>query len=305
MLRGLYTAAAGMVTQQRRHDTITNNIANMNTPGFKQANSVARSFPEMLIAAMGTDKPGASPYIGTMHNGVFGEESISVSIQGDLQETNRPFDFALVSNIQVADANGNPLVFDAKGENIDDNGVRTFQPRAFFTVQNPDGEQRYTLNGKFTVNEQRQLITLDGYQVLGNDGQPIVLTDANDEAISNFTVTADGAFLDGNGEPIINAAGDPLSLLITKAQDPNRLILEGNGLYTVNAEDQATLVAVDPTNPLDSVAVRQGFIERSNVDATQSMIDLMSAMRNYEANQKMIQYYDKSLEKAVNEVGRV
>lgn len=305
MLRGLYTAAAGMLTQQRRHDTITNNIANMNTPGYKQANSVARSFPEMLVAAMGTDQPGAAPFIGTMHNGVFGEESISVNIQGDLQETNRPLDFALVSNIQVQDANGDPILFDNKGENVDDNGVRTFQPRAFFTVQNPEGEQRYTLNGKFTVNDQRQLVTLDGYQVLGNDGEPIVLNDANDEAISNFTVTADGAFLDGNGEVIINAAGDPLSLLITKAQDPNRLILEGNGIYTVNAEDQGTLVAVDPLNPLDSVAVRQGFIERSNVDPTQSMIDLMSAMRNYEANQKMIQYYDRSLEKAVNEVGRV
>ncbi|MBR2570364.1 MAG: flagellar hook-basal body protein, partial [Paenibacillus sp.] len=56
MLRGLYTAASGMMTQQRRHDTVTNNIANMNTPGYKSVNSVQRSFPEMMIKLMGTDE---------------------------------------------------------------------------------------------------------------------------------------------------------------------------------------------------------------------------------------------------------
>ncbi|TCZ76813.1 flagellar hook-basal body protein [Paenibacillus albiflavus] len=305
MLRGLYTAAAGMLTQQRRHDTITNNIANMNTPGFKQATTVQRSFPEMMIAAMGTDQQGPSPFIGNMYNGVFGEESVSLHVQGDLQETYNPYDFALVSNLGVNDAAGNPMIFDATGQNIDANGTRTFQPQPFFAVLNGQGEQRYTLNGKFTANENRELVTLDGNRVLGNDGQPIVLTDANGEAISDFRVTASGAFVDHEGNPIVNANGDPLSLLIMKAQDPNRMLLEGNGLYTINPEDQATLVAIDPNNPLDNVEVRQGFIERSNVDSTQSMIDLMSAMRNYEANQKMIQYYDKSLEKAVNEVGRV
>jgi flagellar basal-body rod protein FlgF len=59
MLRGLYTAAAGMISEQRRHDTITNNIANINSPGFKQGNSLSRSFPEMLIARIrdGQDGP--------------------------------------------------------------------------------------------------------------------------------------------------------------------------------------------------------------------------------------------------------
>jgi len=55
----------------------------------------------------------------------------------------------------------------------------------------------------------------------------------------------------------------------------------------------------------DRVEVRQGYIERSNVDAAQSMVDLMAAQRAYEANQKVIQFYDKSLDKAVNEVGKV
>ena len=50
MLRGLYTAAAGMIMEQRKHDTITNNISNINTPGFKQGNAVSRSFPEFMIS---------------------------------------------------------------------------------------------------------------------------------------------------------------------------------------------------------------------------------------------------------------
>lgn len=294
-----------MLTQQRKHDTVTNNISNLNTPGFKQANTVARSFPEMLIAAMGTDKPGASPYIGTMYNGVFGEESIALQLQGDLQETHNPLDFALKSNIQVLDGAGVPLAFDATGKNLDADGNVTYQPQALFTVQNAQGETRYTLNGKFSVNEQRQLVNISGNLVLGDDGKPIVLVDANDEAISDFNVTSAGYFLDREGQPLANANGDPLRLMLMKAQNPNQLILEGNGLYTINAEDQASIVVLDPNNRLDDVEVNQGFVERSNVDSTQSMIDLMSAMRNYEANQKMVQYYDKSLEKAVNEVGRI
>ncbi len=55
----------------------------------------------------------------------------------------------------------------------------------------------------------------------------------------------------------------------------------------------------------DVVSVRQGYLEVSNVDASQSMVDMMAALRAYEANQKVIQFYDKSLDKAVNEVGRV
>ena len=61
MLRGLYTAASGMTTQQRRHDAITNNIANLNTPGFKGSNTVSRTFPDMLLSAMGGPEGTVKP----------------------------------------------------------------------------------------------------------------------------------------------------------------------------------------------------------------------------------------------------
>jgi flagellar basal-body rod protein FlgF len=299
MLRGLYTAAAGMISEQRRHDTITNNIANINSPGFKQGNSLSRSFPEMLIARIrgGQDSPGNTP-IGRLNTGVFAEENIAIHTQGDLQQTQNPYDFALVSNLKVPNAQ-----FDANGRFVDPNGNVVYQPQALFTVQNEAGEPRYSLNGKFTVDATGRLVNSEGHTVVGRDGQPLVLINpATGLPNRNIKVTNNGEFLDEAGRPALNAAGQPLGLLISRAENPNLLLREGNGLYRINPGDEATVTAVAPG---DQVEVRQGYIERSNVDAAQSMVDLMSALRAYEANQKVVQYYDKSLEKTVNEVGRV
>lgn len=299
MLRGLYTAASGMIAQQRKHDIVTNNIANINTPGFKGGNGINRSFPEILISRVrsGKDEPGSVP-IGRLNTGVLAEENVSLHAQGDLQETNNPFDFALISNIQVPGA-----VFDSSGKYVDENGQRVIQPQAFFTILNAAGEERYSLNGKFSLDATGQMIDSEGQQVLGRDGQPIVLVDpGTGTPITNFRIMRSGQFTNADGQPLLGANGQPMSLLITRVEDPNQLIREGNGLYRLNPEAQG---AVRPINADDQVEVRQGFVERSNVDTGQSMVDMMAALRAYEANQKMIQFYDRSMEKAVNEVGRV
>lgn len=300
MLRGLYTAAAGMIMEQRKHDTITNNISNINTPGFKQGNAVSRSFPEFMISlASGAGNQRTSFPIGKLNTGVFAEEDLSLYQQGDLQETKNPLDVAIVSNIQVPG-----LQFDGSGKTITANGDKIFQPQAFFTVQDTNGEQRYSRNGKFQVNNAGEVVTPDGYKVMGRDGQPIILIDpATNTFLPSVKIRPDGQLLDEvNGQPLLNAAGQPLALMISQVNDPNRLVREGNGLYMINPADQATVTSITPN---DQVQIKQGYIERSNVDATQSMIDMDSALRAYETNQKMVQYYDKSLEKTVNEVGRV
>ncbi|CAG7655536.1 flagellar hook-basal body protein [Paenibacillus allorhizosphaerae] len=299
MLRGLYTAASGMIAQQRKHDIVTNNVANLNTPGFKGGTGINRSFPEVLISRVrnGKDEPGAVS-VGRINTGVMAEENVSLHAQGDIRETNNPFDFALISNIQVPGAR-----FDSSGKYVDENGVRVIQPQAFFTIMNAAGEQRYSLNGKFSVDANGQLIDSDGRQVMDRNQQPIVLVDpATNTPITNFRISRTGQFTNIDGEPLLGAGGQPVSLLITRVEDPNLLIREGNGLYRLTEEDQGT---IRPIDDLDQVEVRQGYIERSNVDTGQSMVDMMSALRAYEANQKMIQYYDKSMEKAVNEIGRI
>lgn len=299
MLRGLYTSASGMISQQRKHDIVTNNIANANTPGFKQGTAVSRSFPEMLAARMNnTNDEPSGVRIGAINTGVLAEENVSLHAQGDIRETNNPFDFALISNIQVEGAR-----FDASGKYVDENGQRVMQPQAFFTVRNADGEERYSTSGKFTVNVEGQLVTSEGNLVLDRSGEPIVLLEPETRTpVTNFRITREGRFTNVDGQALLGQNGQPMTLMITRVDDPNQLVREGNGLYRLAAENNGV---ARPVNAEDQVEIRQGYIEDSNVDPTQAMVDMMSALRAYEANQKMIQYYDQSMDKAVNEVGRV
>lgn len=303
MIRGLYTAAAGMTTQQRKHDTVTNNIANLNTPGFKQVNAVSRSFPDVLISLINGGGEGpASQTIGRLNTGVIIEEMVLSFTQGDLQETGKMTDFALLSNIQVFEmVLGEPqmLDFDASGKAVNNAGDIVYRPQAFFTVWNAEGEERYTRNGQFVVNEAGELLNTDGYRVIGQAGEPINLA----LPLSQVRMGENGFFYNAiSGEPVLDEMGDQVALLISQIDNPHRLIREGSGIYQLTNPEE------NPARPIDVLAevnVLQGFIERSNVDPAQSMVDMMTALRMYEANQKVIQFYDKSLEKAVNEVGRV
>lgn len=281
-----------MIAEQRRHDTINNNIANLLTPGFKGGNVVNRSFPEMLVSLMNGGEGTSTSSIGRMNTGVLAEENPIQFTQGDLQETGNPMDVAIESDIQVPG-----MIFDAAGKYVSADGQVTFQPQALFTLLNPDGGQRYTRNGKFTLNEQGELLAANGYKVLGTDGRPIVIN----PQITQVNVTSEGQLIDGlTNRPIADANGQPLSLLLSRIENPNLLLAEGNGSFLLSDPNTAR-----PVTPQDQVTVRQGYIERSNVDPTQSMAEMMAALRAYEANQKVIQYYDRSLDKAVNEVGRV
>ncbi|WP_027087173.1 flagellar hook-basal body protein [Cohnella panacarvi] len=288
MLRGLYTAASGMTTQQRRHDAITNNIANINTPGFKGSNTVSRTFPDMLLSAMGGPEGTVNP-IGKLSTGVFAEENLLSMIQGDLQETYRNQDIALVSDILVPGA-----VFDGSGKFVDENGAITYQPQAYFSILTPEGEERYTRNGSFKTAADGTLLTSDGMRVLGANGQPIQVNVSWDAV----KVTAGGALVDGvTGLPL---DGEP-QLRIMRVENPNLLVREGDGRFRY--EGDAAGIRQIAAN--DRVEARQGYLERSNVDTAQAAVDLMSALRAYEANQKVIQFYDRSLDKAANDIGRV
>jgi flagellar basal-body rod protein FlgF len=302
MLRGLNTAAAGMIANQRRHDTVTNNIANLNTPGYKANFAVQRSFPEMLIALVGGGD-GTNAHVssvGRLNTGVFTEEAPAVYLQGDLMETRDLSDFAIVSNIQLPG-----VAFDASGKYVSPDGEKLFQPQAMFAVRTGTGEEQYTRNGKFTVDAAGQLVTSDGYLVLDSERRPIRFVDPVTGApkpISEIKITNDGQLIDGiSGAPLLDENDASLSFLVVRIENPNRLIRQGNGNFGLPGGDEPPPVV----NPGDDVELFQGFVERSNVDPTQATIDLMAAQKAYETNQRMVQFYDKSLEKAVNEVGRV
>ena len=276
-----------MLAQQRRHDAVTHNIANLNTPGYKAMAPVNRAFPEMLLAAMGGPNPPRQP-IGPINTGVLAEENLTLLTQGMLQETYRPLDLAIVSDIEVPGA-----VFDASGKYVAPDGTVIVQPQVYFTVRTPQGE-RYTRDGSFRQEPDGTLVTFDGMPVLGVDGEPIVV----EESWENVRVLPDGRLvLALTGEPL---PGNP-QLLLTRVENPMLLVREGDGRYRHDGPEDN----LAPLQPGDRAEVRQGYLERSNVDPAQSAVDLMAALRAYEANQKVIQSYDRSLEKAVNEIGRV
>jgi flagellar basal-body rod protein FlgF len=276
VLRGFYTAASGMLSQQRRVEMLTNNIANANTPGYKADQASLRAFPEMLLARLDTTTiPTKEPRsfrnqatIGAIHSGVYMQEMLPNFVQGDLKETGQKTDLALVDgNLPVNEAG-------VKGS-------------IFFMVQNANGETRYTRNGNFTLDAQGFLTTNEGFYVLDENGERIQLTS---EA---FQVTPDGTIFEND----VRVA----RLGIAFANNPNNMVKEGNGLF----RSEGGVLPSAMNNPNVTYQIQQGFLERSNVDVARSMTDMMSAYRAFEANQKILQAYDKSMDKAVNEIGRI
>ncbi|MEK5240098.1 flagellar hook-basal body protein [Paenibacillus sp. FSL L8-0470] len=291
MIRGLYTAAAGMVTQQRRHDTAVQNIANLNTTGYKQVDSVSHAFPDVLISAMsgGTTKP-----VGRLNTGVFAEQSVSQYLQGDLIESGKSIDFALSTDLQVTDpATGDNIAFDGSGKYVTPEGEVIYRPQAFFTVQDNEGNNLYTRNGSFSVSATGQVLSAGGFNVLDANGNPLVLTGPQD----NLKV-------DGQGNLINTATGLPsgTKIGVSVITRPQELVRDGNGVFHA---DDIEAAEIRYANAGDNLQVRQRYLENSNVDPTQVTVDMNAAYRAYEANQKVIQFYDTSLQKTVNEVGRV
>lgn len=158
----------------------------------------------------------------------------------------------------------------------------------FYSVQGADGNVRYTRNGDFTLNGQGYLTTSGGHFVLNEQGQPIQLSS------DQFTVSENGQITGANGETARLGVGF--------AANPQRMIKEGDGLY--RTEDGNALQNAFNQEGIQ-FKLQQGYLERSNVDVSRTMTDMLTAYRAFEANQKVLQAYDRSMEKAANEVGKI
>ncbi|WP_391207526.1 flagellar hook-basal body protein [Psychrobacillus sp. L4] len=278
MFRGFHTVASGMIAQQRRTELLTNNMANANTPGYKADQSVIRSFPEMFLSKLGPSNiPTETPIkgknatgIGALGTGVYMQETIALLEQGQLQETELNTDIALIDSELPKDA-------------------QTGQTGAiFYRLQHPVEGEAYTRNGSFTLDPGGFLTNAQGLFVLDANGQRIQLQ--NDD----FRVASDGQIY--ANDQVVAQIG------VSFAAQPETLMKQDNGLF--RTADGANLPsAYNATNVRFSM--QQGYIERSNVDSARTMTDLLTAYRAFEANQKILQAYDQSMQKAVNEVGRV
>lgn len=160
----------------------------------------------------------------------------------------------------------------------------------FFTIQTTNKQgvtsTKYTRDGSFTVNTDGYLVTKDGDYVLDTNGARIQIPGAQ---------TASNIAFDQKGNVIVN--GQTVATLgIASFANPQALLLYGENLY--EATEAAGLQASTAT-------VNQGYLEMSNTNVISEMVDMITITRAYEAGQKMIQTVDNTLQKAVNEIGRV
>ncbi|WP_273851611.1 flagellar hook-basal body protein [Guptibacillus spartinae] len=272
MFKGLYTATSGMMASERKQQFLTNNLSNAETPGFKQDEATFRSFPEYLMKERNTNTPTPHSSIGTLQTGVYSQEGIPNFSSGSLKETSKQTDLALIDENLPIDSETGKKGLALFGVRLDDNAIR------------------YTRNGNFSVNEDGFLTTSEGYQVVDEDLQPIQLTS------DSFTMTDEGTLREENG--------NEQQLWIGYTGDPAKLTQQGNGVFTWEGNEEDAPRSIQTTD-YTQYAVKQGFLEGSNVDMTTTMTDMLNTYRLYEANQKVLQTYDQSIDKAVNDIGRV
>ncbi|HEY0455750.1 MAG TPA: flagellar hook-basal body protein [Verrucomicrobiae bacterium] len=154
----------------------------------------------------------------------------------------------------------------------------------FLAVQMPDGNTAYTRDGELRVNSTGELTTKQGYPVLG-EGGPIQLDPSNHSPIS---ISATGEISQGS-----DLKG---KLRVVDFEKPNLLTPTSNGLFLANSPALRAEEAPGTT-------VRQGFLESANTSSAVEMANLISAMRMYEANQRVIQAHDDRMSKAITELG--
>lgn len=251
MIKGFYSAVTGMLVNANRQQLLSHNIANLQTPGFKQLLGTVEDFTHTQVAfpADNITRTGIHP-AGLLGLGAMNGPEVVDFTQGGLQTTGNALDLAI-------------------------------QGEGFFHVRTSDGD-RYTRDGRFLRNAEGALVTIEGYAVLDDNGEPIELEDGIVGIANDGTITVDG---DDAGRLGLAAFENPREALVRS---------EGN-LYTAGSEPQADAV----------VHVEQGALEMSNANPTQLMGQLVEVARAYEAAQQLVQNQDELLGKTISMLGRI
>lgn len=269
MVRSLWTAATGMIAQQVNIDTVANNLANVNTTGYKTEVNEFKSLLYQNLQRKTTTADGRpKPTSAQVGLGVRNASITSIYKQGPLLASEKDTSFAI----------------DGQG---------------FFAVQGGDGNIYYTRNGNFDWalgdNKSNMLTTSDGLPVMDTQGRPISLS--SDYVVSRISVTADGSIC----YPDERNVPQPLGIQIGLFQFNNPAGLERMD-ETLYAESAAS---GQPINESTSTAVKksdvlQKYLEGSGVQVVDEMVNMIVAQRAYEMNSKAITASDEMLQQANN-----
>ena len=251
-MRALSIAATGMSAQQLNVEVIANNIANINTTGFKRARA---EFTDLLYQVERT-------------NGIPNSSGASAIPEG--AQLGLGTRLAAIRNVHIQ----GPLANSGNKMDVAINGTGWFQ------VSGAEGETLYTRAGAFNTNENGQIVTMDGYEVL-----PAMTVPAN---------TID-VHINQSGEVYAQVAGQTTQTLLGQfslASFPNSAGLEelGGNLFRQTVSSGSATTGVP--GQIGFGKIEQGYLEGSNVDPVKEITDLISAQRAYEMNSKVIQAAD-------------
>lgn len=270
-MRSLWTAASGMRAQQTNVDTIANNIANVNTTGYKTQEASFKSLLYQNLQSTSTNNAGElKPVAAEVGLGTRISAITSDFTQGKLMASENVFYMAIEGD-------------------------------GFFQVRTPSGEIQYTRDGSFIISpvaDGNMLCTADGYPVLDQYGNNIVLPKEN--VATDLQVNKDGTLgfpgKDGNVKPLMNN-GYEVKFGLVQFNNPAGLAKEGGNNFSVTPAS-GDPVAENNNNNLVRSQVHQKYIEGSNVDVANEMVNLIVAQRAYEMNSKAIQATDEMMQQA-------
>jgi len=253
MTLSLYSAATGMDAQQLNLNTIANNLANVNTPGFKKSKIEFQDLLYQKPRASGSESGGGNivPTGVEVGNGSRVAAVSKVFTQGELSQTGQNLDMAI-------------------------------QGDGFFQIQRPDGTIGYTRDGAFKLSAAGQVVTSDGMPVLGGF-QPIPA------GTSSVSIAQDGTV------SVQNSTGtQTFRIQVARFANPSGLSSLGGNLYQETAASGTPEVGSPGEQGYGTVM--QGYIEGSNVNIVEEMVNLIVAQRAYEINSKSIQTSDEMLQ---------
>ncbi|MDR1542585.1 MAG: flagellar basal-body rod protein FlgG [Clostridiales bacterium] len=267
MMRSLWTAASGMISQQQNVDTISNNLANVSTFGYKKERMEFKTllYETMSRADLDPANQTGRPVNLQVGHGVKPIATARIFTEGNFERTDNQQDFAIEGN-------------------------------GFFSIDRGDGDIKYTKDGAFKISateEGAMLATAEGYPVLGVDDQPIIIGD--EVPLKSVTVSEDGIL----GYMTPQGLFEDLGMQIKLVQFSNPQGLEGIGSNLLSA----TTASGQPLSEAEGDAptlsrIKQGVLEMSNVQVAEEMVNLIVAQRAYDLNSKAITTSDEMLQTA-------
>lgn len=269
MVRSLWTAATGMIAQQTNVDVIANNLANVNTTGYKTEVNEFKTLLYQTIQTRTTSANGEQKPIGAQVGlGVRNASVTTIFKDGALLASDSDSAFAISGD-------------------------------GFFAVRGEDQNIYYTRNGNFVwtlaPNDGIMLATTSGLPVIDSTGEPIILS--SDYMTSRITVTSDGeiCYPDENNNP--QSLG--IRLGVYQFANPSGLERLDESRYQETAASGPALNEATNNNLKKSI-VSQGFLEGSGVQVVDEMVNMIVAQRAYELNSKAITASDEMMQQANN-----